>query len=132
MQSEYRNASVWLTGHSLGGALSSLLGVTFGLPAVAFESPGERMAAQRLHLPRPPALPYEKMNIWHVGHSADPIFMGVCNVIIINNFDYVFFFFVFHSPIILNVFFLLGYSKFLLYRGIRCRHLKIETFFFII
>ncbi|CAG8530307.1 11562_t:CDS:2 [Diversispora eburnea] len=73
---EYPNATIWLTGHSLGGALSSLLGITFGLPAVGFESPGERLAAERLHLPKPPAIPYDKMNIWHIGHSADPIFMG--------------------------------------------------------
>ncbi|KAJ3514825.1 hypothetical protein NMY22_g14621 [Coprinellus aureogranulatus] len=50
----YPNANIWLVGHSLGGALASLLGATYGLPAVAFESPGERMAAQRLHLPMPP------------------------------------------------------------------------------
>ncbi|THH32237.1 hypothetical protein EUX98_g1940 [Antrodiella citrinella] len=35
----YPEANIWLVGHSLGGALASLLGVTFGLPAVAFESP---------------------------------------------------------------------------------------------
>ncbi|KAG6861793.1 hypothetical protein C0995_012297 [Termitomyces sp. Mi166 len=41
-------------GHSLGGALASLIGVTFGAPVVAFEAPGERLAAKRLHLPSPP------------------------------------------------------------------------------
>lgn len=44
---------MWIIGHSLGGALAGLLGVTFGVPAVAFESPGERMASRRLHLPSP-------------------------------------------------------------------------------
>ncbi|CAG8549591.1 19159_t:CDS:2 [Gigaspora margarita] len=72
----YPGAKVWLTGHSLGGALSALVGLTYGIPVVAYESPGERLPAKRLHLPGPPALPYEKMNIWHIGHSADPIFMG--------------------------------------------------------
>jgi len=43
-------------GHSLGGALASLLGATYGLPAVAFESPGEKLAASRLHLPLPPPI----------------------------------------------------------------------------
>ena len=49
----YPNADIWIIGHSLGGALASLLGITFGAPVVAFEPPGERMAAQRLHLPSP-------------------------------------------------------------------------------
>ncbi|TDL27412.1 alpha/beta-hydrolase [Rickenella mellea] len=69
----YPNANVWLTGHSLGGALAALLGSTFGLPAVAFESPGEQLAATRLHLPLPPVSP-----ITHVYHTADPIPQGAC------------------------------------------------------
>ncbi|KAF8197514.1 Alpha/Beta hydrolase protein [Pholiota molesta] len=52
----YPNSNIWLVGHSLGGALASLLGATYGLPAVAFESPGERLAASRLHLPLPPPI----------------------------------------------------------------------------
>ena len=49
----YPNANIWLTGHSLGGGLAALLGATFGAPVVAFESPAERMASRRLHLPSP-------------------------------------------------------------------------------
>lgn len=45
-----------MIGHSLGGALAGLLGVTFGVPVVAFEAPGEKMAARRLHLPSPVCL----------------------------------------------------------------------------
>ncbi|KAF9532216.1 Alpha/Beta hydrolase protein [Crepidotus variabilis] len=52
----YPSANLWLVGHSLGGALASLLGATYGLPAVAFEAPGERLAATRLHLPLPPPI----------------------------------------------------------------------------
>ncbi|OSD08584.1 alpha/beta-hydrolase [Trametes coccinea BRFM310] len=82
----YPDANIWLVGHSLGGALASLLGTTFGLPAVAIESPGERLAAQRLHLPMPPpsssddssATPYSRAPVTHVYHNADPIPQGAC------------------------------------------------------
>jgi len=77
----YPDANVWLVGHSLGGALASLLGTTFGFPAVAFESPGERLAAQRLHLPMPPLSDVSGLPITpvtHVYHNADPIPQGAC------------------------------------------------------
>lgn len=70
---------IWVTGHSLGGALASLLGRTYGLPAVAFEAPGEMLATKRLHLPQAPGIPKHLEHIWHIGNTADPIFMGVCN-----------------------------------------------------
>lgn len=70
---------IWVTGHSLGGALASLLGRTYGLPAVAFEAPGEMLATKRLHLPQAPGIPKHMEHIWHFGNTADPIFMGVCN-----------------------------------------------------
>ncbi|RIA95740.1 Alpha/Beta hydrolase protein [Glomus cerebriforme] len=76
---EFPKSHIWITGHSLGGSLSALVGLTFNLPVVAYEAPGDRMAANRLHLPHYPALPSRDMNIWHFGHTADPIFMGVCN-----------------------------------------------------
>lgn len=78
----YPSSNVWLVGHSLGGALASLLGSTFGLPAVAFESPGERLAATRLHLPLPPSSPMISAStvvpVTHVYHTADPIPQGAC------------------------------------------------------
>ncbi|KAF8515529.1 Alpha/Beta hydrolase protein [Gautieria morchelliformis] len=70
----YPDANIWIIGHSLGGALASLLGVTFGAPVVAFESPGEKMAAGRLHLPSPPST----QHVTHVYHTADPVPMGTC------------------------------------------------------
>ena len=91
----YPNANIWVIGHSLGGSLASLLGITFGVPVVTFEPPGERMAAQRLHLPSPVrpsrcylyAYPHSLLacsvqpstpHITHVWHTADPIPMGTC------------------------------------------------------
>ncbi|KAH9483465.1 Putative lipase ATG15 [Psilocybe cubensis] len=70
----YPNANIWLTGHSLGGGLAALMGTTFGAPVVAFEAPAERLASQRLHLPRPPTTHH----ITHVYNNADPIPMGAC------------------------------------------------------
>ncbi|QRV75775.1 Lipase (class 3) [Ceratobasidium sp. AG-Ba] len=71
----YPDAQIWITGHSLGGALASLIGLTFGAPVVAFEAVPERLAAQRLHLPMPPST----QHITHVYNNADPIAMGTCN-----------------------------------------------------
>ncbi|KAG0317382.1 putative lipase atg15 [Dissophora globulifera] len=79
VQDMYPDANIWLTGHSLGGGLSSLLGLTFGVPTVTFETPGDRLAAQRLHLPGPPAINWDEFPLFHVGHTADPVFQGVCN-----------------------------------------------------
>jgi lipase ATG15 len=75
----YPDSQIWITGHSLGGALGALIGMTFGYPTVTFEAPAERMAAVRLHLP----LPVKRHNmdalpITHVYHTADPIPNGEC------------------------------------------------------
>lgn len=66
-----------MTGHSLGGALASLVGQTFLVPTVTYEIPGEQLAAQRLHLPHAPGV---DLPLWHFGHTADPIFVGACKV----------------------------------------------------
>ncbi|KAI5831372.1 alpha/beta-hydrolase [Schizophyllum commune Tattone D] len=70
----YPDANIWLIGHSLGGSLAALMGATFGAPVVAFETPADRLAARRLHLPSPPST----LHITHVFHTADPIPMGAC------------------------------------------------------
>ncbi|PPR02606.1 hypothetical protein CVT24_002177 [Panaeolus cyanescens] len=67
----YPHSNIWVIGHSLGGALASLVGVTFGVPVVTFEAPGEKMAAARLHLPTPPSTHH----VTHIYHTADPIAM---------------------------------------------------------
>jgi lipase ATG15 len=81
----YPDANVWLTGHSLGGAVSGLLGLTYGLPTVTFEAVPDALAAARLGLPVPPdsvlgAPQTRKLTgAYHIGHTADPVYMGVCN-----------------------------------------------------
>ena len=81
----YPDAQIWLTGHSLGGSTASLLGLTFGVPVITFEAPGEALPAARLGLPMPPGnVPgaHQKRaytGAYHFGHTADPIFMGTCN-----------------------------------------------------
>ncbi|KZS91144.1 alpha/beta-hydrolase [Sistotremastrum niveocremeum HHB9708] len=73
----YPESNIWLIGHSLGGAVASLLSATFGSPSVAFESPGEALAAKRLYLPPPPSNEVHP-GIIHVYHTADPIPQGAC------------------------------------------------------
>ena len=81
----YPHSNIWLAGHSLGGATSALLGLTFGVPVTTFESPGDALAAARLGLPSPPSshasAPQTRKltGAVHFGHTADPIFMGTCN-----------------------------------------------------
>jgi lipase ATG15 len=81
----YPAANVWLAGHSLGGAVASLLGLTYGVPVVTFEAVPEALPAKRLGLPVPPYADPDRpqarnlTGAWHFGHTADPIYMGVCS-----------------------------------------------------
>ncbi|KAL8869963.1 MAG: hypothetical protein Q9174_003883 [Haloplaca sp. 1 TL-2023] len=81
----YPLSNIWFAGHSLGGSVSSMLGLTFGFPVTTFEAPGEALAAARLGLPVPPnshpGAPQTRSftGAYHFGHTADPIFMGSCN-----------------------------------------------------
>lgn len=89
--------AIWLTGHSLGGALASLLGLTNGVPVFTFEAPGDLLYAERLGLlPDIPSLGltgghphvdrrrpdyhdfFQTLPIYHFGNSGDPIFLGTC------------------------------------------------------
>lgn len=81
----YPNSTIWVSGHSLGGVVGSLLGLTKGLPTLTFEAYPDAMAASRLDLPVPPRYKIgshqsrSHLGIYHFGHTADPIFMGSCN-----------------------------------------------------
>ncbi|RKP16563.1 alpha/beta-hydrolase, partial [Rozella allomycis CSF55] len=68
-----KHKNLALTGHSLGGSLSALLSLTFDIPAITFNSPGERLFAERLGLGQNP-----NIQIYHYGTESDPIFTGKC------------------------------------------------------
>lgn len=76
VQKTYPHSQIWFTGHSLGGAIASLMAVTFeGTAAITFEAPGDRQYAQRLGISRGPFWAYP---IWNFGITTDPVFMGNC------------------------------------------------------
>ena len=81
----YPNSTIWITGHSLGGAVGSLLGLTFSLPTVTFESPPDKLPATRLGLLRESNSSAghdddsDYIGPYHFGNTADPVYMGTCN-----------------------------------------------------
>ncbi|KAJ3122905.1 putative lipase atg15 [Nowakowskiella sp. JEL0407] len=89
-QQFYPGAFVWTTGHSFGGSLASLVGLTYGVPAVTFESPGDLFFAHRIGLlphqhpidrskPFPDYTSYlSQLQIYHIGNDRDPIYNGAC------------------------------------------------------
>lgn len=82
---QYPDSNIWIAGHSLGGAVSSFLALTYGLPAVTFEAVPEALPASRLGLPVPPGAnpdtPQTRgyTGTYHFGHTADPVYIGTCN-----------------------------------------------------
>ncbi|KAJ3159294.1 putative lipase atg15 [Geranomyces michiganensis] len=73
-------ATLFVAGHSLGGALASLVAVTNNVPCFAFEAPGELSFARRLGLvPPAPIPPPSDVPIFHFGNLGDPVFMGACH-----------------------------------------------------
>ena len=72
----YPASDIILVGHSLGGVVVSLLGLTFGIPTVTFEAYGQALAASRLGLLHPPDtdLSIEQARMYtggyHFGHTA--------------------------------------------------------------
>jgi lipase ATG15 len=71
-----RMSNLVLTGHSLGGVLSTMMSIKWKIPAVTFESPGEKHYIDLL------GVKYtleDFRRIYHFGHNADIIFTGKCN-----------------------------------------------------
>ena len=67
---------VIFTGHSLGGMLATYLAIKYDKPAVTFETPGTKHYLDAISLTYTHAVD----KIFHFGHTADPIFMGRCNL----------------------------------------------------
>lgn len=67
--------SLMFTGHSLGGALATMMGVKYDKQVVTFESPGEKHYLDLI------GWRYEHVTnkVYHFGHDADIIFTGKCN-----------------------------------------------------
>ena len=78
---KYPRATLWTVGHSLGGSLASLVGLTFNIPSVTFEAPPERLPAQRMGLlPANTSSRSDRRHMaYHFGNTADPVYMGACN-----------------------------------------------------
>jgi len=81
----YPDAQIFLSGHSLGGSLSAMVGLTYGIPVLTFQSVPDALPANRLGLPIPPGTDPDRpgqrdyTGAFHFGQNADPIFMGTCN-----------------------------------------------------
>jgi lipase ATG15 len=70
----------WVVGHSLGGSIASLVGLTLHMPSVSFEAPPQKLAAQRLGIASLDTAGRHRHSFdYHIGNTADPVFMGACN-----------------------------------------------------
>lgn len=72
----YPESRLVLTGHSLGGTIASLAGIRYGLPVMAFSSPGDAYMANILGLY---TIGRAYDNIVHIGMCNDVVFKGECN-----------------------------------------------------
>ncbi|CAL3965808.1 unnamed protein product [Diplocarpon coronariae] len=81
----YPNSEVWMSGHSLGGSVSAMIGLTYGIPVLTFQAVPDALPANRLGLPVPPGVDPDRpgqreyTGAFHFGQNADPIYMGTCN-----------------------------------------------------
>lgn len=81
----YPNADIWLSGHSLGGSIGAMIGLTYGRAVLTFQAVPDALPSNRLGLPIPPGIDPDRpgqrdyTGAFHFGNNADPIFMGTCN-----------------------------------------------------
>jgi len=81
----YPDSDIWMSGHSLGGAVSAMIGLTYGVPVLTYQAVPDALPAGRLGLPIPPGVDPDRpgardyTGAYHIGQNADPIYMGTCN-----------------------------------------------------
>ena len=71
---DFDNSTIVFTGHSLGGAIATYMGILYNKTVVTFQTPGEKHYLEMTNLVTGRSLP----DIYHFGHNNDPIFTGDC------------------------------------------------------
>lgn len=71
---DFNNNTIIFTGHSLGGAIATYMGILYNKTVVTFQTPGEKHYLSQIG--KETKKRYD--NIYHFGHTNDPIFTGDC------------------------------------------------------
>jgi lipase ATG15 len=73
---DFSNNTILFTGHSLGGAIATSMGLLFSKTVVTFQTPGEKHYIENTEFID---TSFDTINnIYHFGHNKDPIFSGNC------------------------------------------------------
>uniref|UniRef100_A0A6C0E0Q2 triacylglycerol lipase n=1 Tax=viral metagenome TaxID=1070528 RepID=A0A6C0E0Q2_9ZZZZ len=72
---DIEKSDIVFVGHSLGGAIATMIGLRYDKGVVTFESPGEK---HYLEMSGQLITNGEYSKIYHYGHNADTIFTGKC------------------------------------------------------
>ena len=68
----YKNKPIILTGHSLGGAIASIVGAKNNLYTISFSAPGEKKIFKEMQFP------LMDQKVYHIGLCNDSIYKGKC------------------------------------------------------
>lgn len=68
----YKNKPIILTGHSLGGAIASIVGAKNNLYTISFSAPGEKKIFKEMQFP------LMDRKVYHIGLCNDSIYKGKC------------------------------------------------------